>query len=790
MVDSLARSRYNQNNSFPPKFELPMQKMATPRGKIPLLSSMSLTRPSVLTNVILVLSCIAWVISTISVSQCTFFTIRSDASSDLSVYGVQQSGSMGLFSHAAYDSVNGEMLGCVDYTTRHILDAYFHAGRAFGTMTALFCTVSFLLIAAAVVFRPDLYIDLLWDAARITNLAATMTQFLTFFVLGTEKCQSATDCSLSGAGVAAILNVFVLCTATVVTAISPPPVCPWLVLTPGWSSTRRQQEDIMSNKETIARVSDISGALEYVASSDVAEQQHNDWDLRHQLEDPDNRSEIHDHVDNDENSHNFHIASPSGTSSVGGRSAGTATVHSIQSVQDSLSSVLHSTWMSSRKGRIGFLSLVFIAWVKSLVGVRRCTFLLVGPPDVGRSQYTGLGLFHQAAYSESNFIGCVDYADNTQSHFDSTFLMARVFGTTTTLCMTVIMLLVLIQLCVHVVRDELWLLQRILVPSATVSQFLTIVLAFQTDMCQTLTTPVQCVPGAAGLVAIFNLLLLTALSAIVIKYPPPPKTIFSFYQHSNRYGPTSSESSAPAGDETQVSSERLGKVNSSKDTMAPVDRQYSTLKSPDREKPINSTNGDGRDTGKGDDDRTEALTHKTGDDEGSQPLYQQPLPTATDPRTETITIQVVFEGGTKKTIKEILYPDGSKTITTIIEEIEQDSGGTTTEDDDEEGPLNDVALGPAEDQSSAASSGEFHIHVPTMTAQVTHGSDLNCPDSPQHSITSSLSSGVGGDRDEAELQHQMRLQFQRNRSRFGTPLAPRPKSTSSSSDSSRSQAGI
>jgi hypothetical protein len=175
------------------------------------------------------------------------------------------------------------------------------------------------------------------------------------------------------------------------------------------------------------------------------------------------------------------------------RAATTVSVHSNLS-QESTTSTLGLQTLHCF--RIFVHSLFVLSWMLAVLGVQQCTFLLVGPAQGSQEHFSGIGLFSRAVYYRGDVIGCIDYPEATRADFDSPFQTGRVFGVITTFLMTFICLLNMMQVFVGTAKDEVWLLIRLLLPFATLSQMLTF-LVYNTETC-TMHDLIDCVPGRMG----------------------------------------------------------------------------------------------------------------------------------------------------------------------------------------------------------------------------------------------------------------------------------------------------
>ena len=169
---------------------------------------------------------------------------------------------------------------------------------------------------------------------------------------------------------------------------------------------------------------------------------------------------------------------------------------SIASVNSRMSQSSDIGRLSHRSFRIILLALFVVCWTLTIVGANRCTLMLVGPSDGSQGRFSGVGLFSRAVYYRGNVIGCVAYPETTKVAFDSPFQTGRVFGAVTAFLMTFICVLKLSQIFVDRARTEIWLVIRLLLPCATLSQLLTFIV-FKTETCS-MGDLIDCVPGKLG----------------------------------------------------------------------------------------------------------------------------------------------------------------------------------------------------------------------------------------------------------------------------------------------------
>jgi len=169
-----------------------------------------------------------------------------------------------------------------------------------------------------------------------------------------------------------------------------------------------------------------------------------------------------------------------------------------------------------------------LCWIFTLVGVTRCTFLLVGAKGQDKADYSGLGLFNRAYYYHDDILGCISYPPAASGDFDQPFEVGRAFGTITLLLMTTAFVSFFglhgfTEVSHH--KKKAWLaLTQCTVPCAFVSQLITFSVV-KTESC-THHDSVECVLGVAGVFAMLNVLLLFPLAIFIFAVPCPSKPMF------------------------------------------------------------------------------------------------------------------------------------------------------------------------------------------------------------------------------------------------------------------------
>ena len=590
---------------------------------------------------IFVLVTFTWFLCILSLSRCTFFTQSNVAE--------LQDLQMGLFSRAVNDK-DGDILGCLAYTENgsDFIDSNFKAGRAFGIISALCCSITLLFVGVSLLFRPK-GSDLLWNMSRFYLAGATLGQMFSFFVLNSSLCQSAEHtCRLSAAGYLALLNVIILGGLTMKLFWEKAPKEPWLSM---WSD--RLDEETIATDRSGSRQKAKRGTRNVVDpfSGERVDSGSNQLDL-HVLElevDPTN-------PENDTRNH--------GTNSI-------ASNVTHQSQQESLVSRVGVQNLKSFR----FLTILLLAtcWAISIVGVKRCTLLLVGPEDGDRSDFSGLGLFSRAAYHNGEIIGCLAYPDEAKENFDSSFQVSRVFGAITAFLLTIVFFLSALQLFTQYAKDEIWLVLRALLPCSTIAQLL-VFIGYKTETC-TITDFVECKPGPTGIMVIFNIFLLGILSIGAILVSPPPSPIFRLHQNGD-----AQQEARPQLHHRQNPAQHLPPqqqaqqiVRNQEDRKLERVRQNGTIENPRKSIPMEPI-----------------LEASQSVEDISVVEETKKVVRISEEPTESITIRVEFSANEKRTIKTSTHADGSQTITTTVEELDEspetsrDSDADSSEEESED----------------------------------------------------------------------------------------------------------
>lgn len=486
---------------------------------------------------------------------------------------------LGLFSFAVYDR-DGDMLGC----TKHIdseVDSMLKFARILGVLTVILAASSLMLVSLVMCLKPE-RTPVLWGLARIIAVCETLTQIFTFMILGTMQC-SEEGCKLSSAGIAAVFNVILFSVSSILTNLVAPPADPWFV----WGC---ELETIVNPSIEAINMLEMEGV-------------------------------------------NLQENGEMSTPSIGEDSNDTRLIIP-RSLQRPARSPQQEKWF-----RMGIFASIVTAWAISLVGVRHCTFMLIGPIGGNKSDYSGIGLYTRASYDGDDITGCLSYPDNARDAFDFYFELARACGAIAASFMSAAVLLHLVHLFGRRATEVTWYITRVLLPSAVIAELL-VFLVFRSELCNSNPDFVECIPGGSGIVVMINLFLLTALSVVMCIVPPPAIPIFAPYLDQKANAPeaasTTSSLVVGGGDVTEVPRKPV--------SLYPLREEAES------------------------EDDTESDSQEYF--EPRQRIVKiDPVPRHFEDTTETMTITIDITDTEKKTIKTIVHPDGSKTITTTIEEL-------------------------------------------------------------------------------------------------------------------------
>lgn len=505
--------------------------------------------------------------------------------------------SVGLFSKPFYNE-NGERLGCVAYSSmeldRSATDGFggamFVTARAFGVMTAVLSGMSTLLLAAVVVWNPPTWNATFWSCARSALAGAAVCSMVIFMVLGDSEQCGIGGCKLVGVGVLAVFSTLLLSSLSVAFIFLPIPTAPWL-------------EFINRHAGSPTKMSGILHCPVAVAIQDCAD----------------------------------------GEGDASSIISSTSSRHSNSRLFDRTQTiVVASSIQEIPSFRLVTVALILVACAVSVVGVNRCTFLLIGTwqgdeNENSASVFPGKGLFSQAIHDvNGDFLGCVAYSSQTVAEFDAAYKSGRAFGALTTLMLTTVLVLATAQLFCHTaMRLRIWYSFRIFLPIITVSQLVTFSV-FGSRICRGYA---ECHAGGTGIAVIINVFLLATLSVLVNLVAPP---MFPLFQR-----PDPKANSSPV---EQPTHERQGH---------PLPEILTDSRVEELEGPFGLTD---------DDTDNDELYYNW--DVSPQSINRRVTKDATADDVDSIDVKVCYTETEKKTIKTIHHSDGSKTITTVIEELE------------------------------------------------------------------------------------------------------------------------
>lgn len=173
------------------------------------------------------LSIISFVFASVAVGYCSFM-----------LQGFEGESKTGL---GHYSAEFGD--GCLKYD-KDINESPFEgadqAARAFATMAALFTGFSMMMVVCMQCFLTKA-LKPLWWTVRILLVSSFFSQCFSFILFASDRCDNSSDnfgCSLGGAGIVAVLNLFVLVALIVFSIMVPPPQHPFLVVR--WHQEERQ----------------------------------------------------------------------------------------------------------------------------------------------------------------------------------------------------------------------------------------------------------------------------------------------------------------------------------------------------------------------------------------------------------------------------------------------------------------------------------------------------------------------------------------------------------------------
>jgi len=206
--------------------------------------------------------------------------------------------------------------------------------------------------------------------------------------------------------------------------------------------------------------------------------------------------------------------------------------------------------------RWGVLALASLSWIFSYLSVQRCSFFMSGEKNIPDQLLHAYGLFNIPVYEndepgEHNFKGCVPYPSSTL--FSREMNTARGFSVILMLIMTCVLLSLISVQCFVSERKYNSLLfnaTRSMIICALVSQLLVFIAFGDDEFCSSskitekvnhkdnahdgvepgmimqIETSMKCVPGAAGIIAIFNAFIQIFMFVLICLVPPPKNPVF------------------------------------------------------------------------------------------------------------------------------------------------------------------------------------------------------------------------------------------------------------------------
>ena len=166
-----------------------------------------------------------------------------------------------------------------------------------------------------------------------------------------------------------------------------------------------------------------------------------------------------------------------------------------------------------------------VAWIFSVCIIADCTFIRIGLSDAAYSDLSEFGIF-QVNLDAPGGHRCAAYPAST--FISAGFKTARAFGVLASLLLGVAMVQVAcLQLFTDYKRDFVWTMVKVEIIMAFVCQLLTFS-AFAEDNCSFPAN--KCVPGAVGILAIINVIILMVLIWMYWVLSPPDFPTFEIRQ--------------------------------------------------------------------------------------------------------------------------------------------------------------------------------------------------------------------------------------------------------------------
>jgi len=696
--------------------------------------------------VVFLLTGLSTLFALLSVGDCSFMT-----SSTFSYSNDSRDAKIGLFSQAVYD-LDGDRLGCVKYNSmsKARFDGSFRASRAFAVLTALILTTTFTVLSFVLLLLPfrnnnnsDAVVGVatttttrtIWSACQYSLMASTVTQMFTFFALGSDfACNGGGGqgkCQLTGVGILACMNVVLLAGLSIVAYLEPAPTEPWLLWWDEYYQQRFRNESLTRiNPQVSQFLTDQKRMRENADRNQTTAQGYQQqrpnsftaagggdnenltasaaWRKHdHPLSHPSQQPPRYNGEDEDDDDNDPEVEAERQQQATSAREEGPPSITIVYPGQEIGDEEEEHPPPESEYGDDNFNNLATVAgfrillaflftfcWTVCIAGVERCSFILVGPVGGSLADFSGVGFFKRAVYSDGEVVGCIEYPDETKSEFDRVFLASRVFASVAALLMTVVWLLNAAQLFVNTAKEEMWFVIRVLLPSATIFQLL-VFFVYRTETC-VYTDSIECVPGQLGIWVILNVILMVALSVLVLTIPPPPHPLLVRNQvlgHENRMRPPRRMTKRRGRQSSHVEEGGVVVVDANGIVFSQPHptKQYDTDED-DWTAKDSMYGGGGADKYHTPQEELNAANTeqfvRVVDPNASRSPAPPPPSTFVDEPASMISCTVEYNGKEKKIIKTLTHPDGSKTITTTIEEISDDSNDETSnvlEDIDLEG---------------------------------------------------------------------------------------------------------
>jgi len=308
--------------------------------------------------------------------------------------------------------------------------------------------------------------------------------------------------------------------------------------------------------------------------------------------------------------------------------------------------------------------------------IERCTFILSGATSSPDDQMYAWGLFSTPVYDiDHNIQGCIRYPAST--HLGTAVKTSQAFGILANIIMAFIFLaLMAVQFFLEHGAKNVYHVISVLLPCGFCCQLLTFA-SFASKFCTEIldpedpeggTMPATCVPGGAGVCAIFNLVAMILLTVLMKMLNPPDHPVFQLYGTGNpmlrAIYPTPTHA--------------LKDINKKKKKKKkqPINQHYAYTPSSQQQQRLRQKRRALREQ-----ERERQQRHSTRDSrphhgrsrgrgEASGPMETFSLMEPQRPGKDKVKTTIVNGPNVRKTIKEITHPDGSQTITTTVEELQ------------------------------------------------------------------------------------------------------------------------